>query len=96
MYELRFELSGTETATCGDMTVTTAKGAICRLARDMIEAGHYGGATVTVWRGETQCFQPMQLIDWAHWTYREGDQSVRRVKYVPMPAALHDGVRRDV
>ena len=89
MTHLRFDLSGTETATCGDMTATTSKGPICRLARDMIAAGHGGASIVEVWRGETRCFQPMRLSDWAHWTYREGDHSAKRVKYVPMPTDLH-------
>jgi len=89
MMALRFTLSGVQTATCGDMTASTPKGPINRLARDMIAAGHDGDEIVEVYRGETLCFLPLPLRNWAHWTIRENDAGIRSVKWVAMPGDLH-------
>lgn len=86
---LTIMLHGTNTATCGYETVTTAakKGPIGPLCRKLIDAGHSPDESVTVWRGNTPVFALSSLGRWADQDTVESDtggiKSKPYVEFVP-------------
>ena len=70
--------------------ITGFTGSLCARARRMIVDGADPATTVEWVRGGTAVFaQTATLADWAKWTVSERDnQSVRMVRYRPMPDAL--------
>lgn len=52
-------------ATCGDQSVTGDGFIIRSLAKKLIEGGADASEPVVVYRGETQCFTPIPLGQWA-------------------------------
>lgn len=77
------QLSGLDTATCGDLLVKDAKNAICKLARLMEDAGFDPRDYLEIKRGGTTCIKPARLGWWAAHNVSEGDDSVRFVKFRP-------------
>ena len=86
---IRIDINGTDGAAACGRVVTNAKGPICALARKLIEDGYAEHDIAQVYLGHMKVFHDMPLGWWAQWSYREGDLSVKRVRYVPMPADLH-------
>lgn len=87
---IRVDINGTDGAAACGRVVMNAKGPICLLARKLIEDGYSEHDVAQVYRGHMKVFRDATLGEWAKWSYREGDLSVKRVRYVPMPADLHD------
>ena len=86
---LRINLSGSDTATCSDLTVKSAKSPICSMARKLIKSGVDGSTAVLVYRGETICFKPATVSEWADRSVSEPDAgSPKFSKYQPMPENL--------
>ncbi|MAW88851.1 MAG: hypothetical protein CMJ42_20210 [Phyllobacteriaceae bacterium] len=79
---IRFDLEGSHTARCGAHSVRVQRGsAICSLARKMIREGHADPAdTLTVYRGDTPCFRPKPIGEWAGLTVTEGEGETPRFR----------------
>lgn len=83
---INIELSGCETATCGDISVTHRVSPIGKLARKLIDTGLNRGDIVSIYRDGTKCFNDATLGFWAGVTTIENDRtSIRRAAYVPFP-----------
>lgn len=92
---LKIELSGCDTATCGEFTMKNKNGPIGKLARKMIEGGVEGDALCEVWRNGTLCFHNARVAYWADTSVAESDRvSVRKVPYVPFSAPAVDDTAR--
>lgn len=90
MTPIIIQLSGCDTATCGDMTETNQRtGGIFSLARKMVAAGVFDMLPVEIWRNGTKCFNAAPLSYWAGRTVSGGDKSERIVRWSPMPEGLH-------
>lgn len=90
MTEIVCHLSGTDVASAGAVTVKTNRSPVGTLARQLIADGVDPGATFIVKRGETVCFKPMIIGDWAkHSTSETDNVSVRHAEWRPMPDGLH-------
>lgn len=82
---MRIELTGVDTASYGDMTVTSKVGPIGKLARRMVECGLSG--VVEIYRNGTKCFTDMSIEDWSGLSTTETDSvSVKMVRYRPFPS----------
>lgn len=86
---IRIDVNGTDGASGAGHVVRSNKGPICLLARKLIQDGFAEHDLAQVYRGHMKIFRDMALGDWAKWSYREGDQTLKRVRYAPMPADLH-------
>jgi len=91
---IQIQLTGCETATCGDLVVKKRNGPIGALARKLIDAGHEASELVSVRRGDVDCFKPYTLAHWTDLTTSETDaSSVRHVKYAPLPDGAFGGAQ---
>lgn len=91
---IRIDINGTNGASACGRAVTNAKGPICALARSLIEDGYAAHDITDVYRGHMRVFCGVELGWWAAQSYREGDFSVKRVRYIPMPSDLHAEARK--
>lgn len=83
---LTFTLTGSDTATCGDHSVTTQKRPICKLARVMLSVGYSPYDLVIVMRGEEMCFTPATVAYWAGKAVSETDRtSAKLIDWAPLP-----------
>lgn len=81
---MRIELSGTDTASFGHLSVTHTKGPVCKLARKMVASGINECMEVSVYRDGVECFSSTPLRKWASMSVSEGDgQCAKFVPYVP-------------
>jgi len=84
--KLHFELSGCDTASCGAYSVKAANAPICKLARKLVDNFFNPDSIVSIYRGETKCFEDITLAAWANLTVVESDRvSARFAKYSPLP-----------
>lgn len=87
---IRIDIIAMDTAFGCGRTVKSSKGAINALARKLIADGYAAHDITQVYHGHMRVFSDTPLSWWAEHSYREGDTSVKRVRYVPMPSDLHD------
>lgn len=81
-------LSGTDTATSGDITVKCAKNAINKIANAIEATGVHPETPVRIMRGSTVCFADEPLGFWAAHKVSENDRGIRRVKWSLMPEGV--------
>lgn len=68
------------------------KPSLLPFCRKLIDGGENPDAMVHVYRGDTLCFHPAPLKDFAELAVQEGDKvSARFAKYKPFPKEVYDG-----
>ena len=85
-------LLGSNEAQCGDVKVTSPQkvGVIAPLCRELIKQGADPTDLVSVWRGETPVFGPLELKWWADRQVIESDRfGVQVRKYKPFEKAAN-------
>lgn len=87
---IRIDINGTDGAAACGHVVHSNKGPIGALARKLIADGYAEHDIAQVYRGHMKVFHDMPLDWWARWSWREGDLSVKRARYAPMPSDLHE------
>ncbi len=86
---IRIDIIAPDTAFGCGRTVKSTKGAVNALARQLVADGYAEHDITEVYRGHMKVFRETTLGWWAAHSYREGDSSVKRVRYIPMPSDLH-------
>ena len=87
---IRIDISETDVASSCGHVVRSGKGPIGTLARKLVAEGYAEHDIAQIYRGSMKVFRDVHLGEWAKWSWREGDMSVKRVRYVPMPSDLHE------
>jgi uncharacterized membrane protein len=85
---IEVKLSGTDTATCGDLVVVNRKAPICEMARALEDAGARPLAPMIVTRNGVLCFAATPVAWWADRTVREADKTGKLVKRGELDASV--------